>query len=58
MAPKDYNRFLALIKEANYISPASDATEALKAIYDEMVAMYGKNESDVEYLYRQFRYYI
>ena len=57
MDSSSYNKYLAAIKAANDCEEYR-AKELLRKIYADMVANYGANESDVEYLYRQFRYHI
>ena len=49
MPSSDYNRYLAAIKVAN---------DALRKIRDALLAEYGPLDDDVEYLLRQFRYYV
>ena len=53
----DYNKYLAAIKAANDCEEYR-AKELLRKIYADMVANYGANETDVDYLYRLFRYHI
>ena len=50
----EYNRYLAAIKAAN----DSGNKEALRKIRDQLVAEYGPLDDDVEYLIRQFRFYV
>lgn len=57
MNSSDYNKYLAAIKAANDCDE-SRAKELLRKIYADMVANYGANENDVDYLFRQFRYHI
>lgn len=52
MPSSDYNRFLAAIKAAN----DSEDRESLRQIQKYLIANYGPNDSDVDYLIRQFRY--
>lgn len=58
MNSSDYNKYLAAIKSANDFSDDDRARDLLRKIYADMVANYGANEQDVEYLFRQFRLYI
>ena len=58
MRADDYNKYLAAIKAANDDSDYHRSVELLRRIYAQMVAQYGANERDVEYLYRQFRHNI
>lgn len=48
----EYNRYLAAIKAAN----DSQDKEALRQIQKQLIAQYGPNDSDADYLLRQFRY--
>lgn len=57
MNSSDYNKYLAAIKMANDCEE-SRAKALLKNIYESMVAKYGTDEADVEYLFRQFRFHI
>lgn len=57
MRASDYNKYLAAIKAANDCEEYR-AKELLRRIYADMVANYGANEDDVEYLFRKFRYHI
>ncbi len=52
MPSSDYNRFLAAIKAAN----DSEDRESLRQIQKYLIANYGPNDPDVDYLIRQFRY--
>ena len=54
MNSTDYNRYLAAIKAAN----DRGDKEALRIIQMQMIAQYGPNEKDVDYLIRQFRYHV
>ena len=54
MPSSDYNRYLAAIKVAN----DSGNKDALRKIRDALLAEYGALDDDVEYLLRQFRYYV
>lgn len=58
MRSDDYNKYLAAIKDANDDSDYHRSVECLRAIYKQMVAQYGANERDVEYLFRLFRHNI
>ena len=52
MNSSDYNKYLAVIKQAN-----SDADkDALARIQKQLIANYGLNDEDVKYLIKQFRY--
>lgn len=53
----DYNKYLAAIKAANDCEE-SKAKELLRKIHAELIANYGLSDNDVDYLIRQFRYYI
>lgn len=52
MPSSEYNRYLAAIKAAN----DSEDREALRQIQKFLIASYGPNDDDVDYLLRQFRY--
>lgn len=54
MNSSDYNKYLAAIKAAN---DAADR-DALRKIQAQLIANYGLNDNDVDYLIRQFRYHI
>lgn len=54
MNSTDYNRYLAAIKAAN---DRADK-EALRNIQMQMIAKYGADEKDVDFLIRQFRYHV
>lgn len=58
MNSSDYNKYLAAIKAANDFSDDDRTRDLLRKIYADMVANYGANEQDVEYLFRQFRLHI
>ena len=58
MDAANYNRYLAAIKFANDLDDKDRAKELLRKIQEEMILNYGLSDSDVEYLIRQFRYYI
>ncbi|HIV24823.1 MAG TPA: hypothetical protein IAB71_03400 [Candidatus Scatomonas pullistercoris] len=57
MRTSDYNQYLAAIRAANDCE-ASRARELLRQIQADMISQYGLGDRDVEYLIRQFRYYI
>lgn len=57
MNSNDYNKCLAAINAANSME-RERAKELLRAIYAQMIAQYGATDSDVDYLYRKFRYNI
>lgn len=52
MPSSEYNRYLAAIKAAN----DSGDKDALRQIQKLLIANYGPNDDDVDYLLRQFRY--
>ena len=52
MSSNDYNKFLALIKEANN----DDNKELLKKIKKELLTKFGFDDNDVEILIKKFRY--
>ena len=52
MPSSDYNKYLSAIKAAN----DSEDKEALRQIQKQLIAQYGPNDSDADYLLRQFRY--
>lgn len=52
MPSGEYNRYLAAIKAAN----DSGDKDALRQIQKLLIANYGPNDDDVDYLLRQFRY--
>lgn len=52
MPSSDYNKYLAAIKAAN----DSEDKEALRQIQKQLIANYGLDNDDVEYLINQFRY--
>lgn len=54
MSTSDYNRYLAAIKAAN---DAGDK-DTLRQIQSQLIAIYGPNDTDADYLLRQFRYYV
>lgn len=58
MPSGDYNKYLAAIKAANSFSDKDEAKKQLRAIYQDMVKRFGLMDDDVEYLVKQFRYYI
>ena len=53
-----YNRYLSVIKTANDMNDKDRAKEILRNVQAEMISNYGLNDSDVEYLIKQFRYYV
>ena len=53
MPSSDYNKYLSAIKTANDME-YHRSVETLRSIYNEMVAKYGANDSDVDYLYRNY----
>lgn len=57
MNAKDYNEYLHAIDAANDCE-ASVARELLRRIQADMIAKYGLNDYDVEYLIKQFRFNI
>ena len=58
MDAKNYNIYLSAIKTANDMSDKDRAKEMLRNIQAEMISSYGLSDSDVEYLIKQFRYYV
>lgn len=54
MNSSDYNKYLAAIKATN---DAADK-EALRRIQTQLIANYGMQDNDVDYLIRQFRYHV
>lgn len=58
MRSDDYNKYLAAIKVANDEPDYQRSREMLRRIYAQMVAQYGVDDKDVDYLYRQFRHNI
>lgn len=58
MDAKSYNRYLSVIKTANDMSDKDRAKDILRNVQAEIVSQYGMNDSDVEYLIKQFRYYV
>lgn len=52
MNSSDYNKYLSAIKAAN----DSGDREALRQIQKQLIARYGLDDRDVNYLIRQFRY--
>ena len=58
MDASSYNKYLSVIKTANDMSDKDRAKEILRNVQAEMVSKYGLGDSDVEYLIKQFRYYI
>lgn len=57
MNASDYNKYLAAIKAANDCDP-DWARTLLRQIQSDMVSHYGRSDSDVDYLLRQFRYHV
>lgn len=57
MNSKDYEKYLTAINVANSME-RERAKELLRGIYAQMIAQYGAGDSDVDYLYRKFRYSI
>ena len=55
MNSKDYNKYLTAINAANNME-RERAKELLRGIYAQMIAQYGADDNDVDYLYRKFRY--
>ncbi len=58
MDAKNYNRYLSVIKTANDMSDKDRAKEILRNIQAEMISDFGSKDADVEYLIKQFRYYV
>lgn len=58
MDSSNYNKYLSVIKTANDMSDKDRAKEILRNVQAEMVSRYGLSDSDVEYLIKQFRYYV
>ncbi|MBQ9757500.1 MAG: hypothetical protein IJW15_03680 [Clostridia bacterium] len=58
MDSSSYNKYLSVIKTANDMSDKDRAKEILRNVQAEMVSKYGLSDSDVEYLIKQFRYYV
>lgn len=58
MDASSYNKYLSVIKTANDMSDKDRAKEILRNVQAEMVSKYGLGDSDVEYLIKQFRYYV
>ena len=52
MSSSDYNKYLAAIKAAN----DSNDREALRQIQKQLIAKYGLDDPDADYLIRQFRH--
>ena len=55
---KNYNRYLSVIKTANDMSDKDRAKEILRNVQAEMISEFGSKDADVEYLIKQFRYYV
>lgn len=58
MDSSSYNKYLSVIKTANDMGDKDRAKEILRNVQAEMVSQYGLSDSDVEYLIKQFRYYV
>lgn len=58
MDSSSYNKYLSVIKTANDMSDKDRAKDILRNVQAEMVSKYGLSDSDVEYLIKQFRYYV
>lgn len=58
MDATNYNRYLSVIKTANDMSDKDRAKDILRNVQAEMISQYGLSDSDVEYLIKQFRYYV
>ena len=58
MDSSSYNKYLSVIKTANDMNDKDRAKEILRNVQSEMISNYGLNDSDVEYLIKQFRYYV
>ncbi|MBR2020971.1 MAG: hypothetical protein IJ939_00910 [Clostridia bacterium] len=58
MDASTYNSYLSVIKTANDMSDKDRAKDILRKVQAEMVAKYGIDDSDVQYLIKYFRYYI
>ena len=54
MNSSEYNKYLAAIKAANDTADR----DALRQIQKQLIANYGLQDNDVDYLIRQFRYHI
>ena len=52
MNSSDYNKYLSAIKTANDLGDR----DALREIQMHLIARYGLDDRDVDYLVRQFRY--
>ncbi len=55
MDATNYNKYLAAIKAANDMYDKDRARDVLRKIQADMIANYGINDNDVDYLIRQFR---
>lgn len=53
MNSSDYNKYLAAIKEAD----RTDDKEAMRQIHKQLVAKFGLDDNDVDYLIRQFHHH-
>ncbi len=58
MDSSSYNRYLSAIKTANDMTDKDRAKDILRNIQAEMISNYGLSDNDVDYLIRQFRYYV
>jgi len=58
MDANSYNQYLSVIKTANDMNDKDRAKEILRQVQADMVAQYGLSDSDVQYLIKQFRYYV
>ena len=54
MRSSDYNKYLSAIQAAN----DSEDKEALRQIQKQLIAKYGLDNDDVNWLLKQFRYYV
>ena len=54
MNSSNYNKYLAAIKAANDTADR----DALRQIQKQLIANYGLQDNDLNYLIRQFRYHI
>lgn len=58
MDSKSYNIYLSTIKTANDMADKDRAKEILRNVQTEMISQFGLIDDDVEYLIKQFRYYV
>ena len=58
MDAKSYNNYLSIIKTANDMTDKERAKDILRNVQADMASEYGLHDPDVEYLLKQFRYYI